>query len=152
MHAPRITTLMIAALLMGGCAGSSPTIRVIGVGEAQRSSQPNRLIVLVEVVNPSPTEMVLSKLQYRLECDAWEPLKGTIALSRSVPPHSSEVFQIPITLRDTIASSKGVDGLGYLLVGRLFAVGQSWRVFAKGTFRAAANASRSPVVRIAASQ
>jgi len=152
MEVRHLTALVFAALMLGACAGSGPSIKVIGLGEAQRLDSDGKLVVLVEVVNPSQTEVVLSKLKYRLECDAWAPVSGTLRLSRSVSPRSSEVFQIPVTAKDKSAGRKGVNGLGFELNGRLYAVDQSWKVSTKGRFRGSANAARVLKVRIASSQ
>ncbi len=138
-------------MCMFACAGNQPSVKIIGLGEASQTSA-DRLVMLVEVVNPSQTEMVLSRLQYSLKCDTWAPVSGTVALARrAVRPKSSEILQIPIRAKN---AKKRVDGLSYEFKGRLFSVDQrlerSWRVSAKGTFASQSSAVSGPSLRVIA--
>jgi len=127
---------------------------MIGVAQAE-AQDTSGVEVLLEVVNPSQTELVLSRLDYHLDCNTWAPLKGSLALSRSVQPSSSEVVQIPIRPRARALGESRQSESVCELSGRLYAVDQKlerwWRVRAKKRFRNK-NAALSPAVRVTTSR
>lgn len=150
-RASALIGLFVVSMMFVGCGGGAPSVKVLGLGETTQADASNRLAVLVEVMNPSQSEMVLSRLEYELRFASWFDVHGSVPLSRSVQPGSSAIFEIPVqaTRRDRKAAAE----MSYVLKGRLFAVDQrlerSWKVFASGKLGGAPQAS-GPAVRVVA--
>lgn len=146
---------LAAAIVLSGwlcaCSGGRPSIKMIGVAQAEQHRGGDDVAVLVEVMNPSQTELVLSRFDYNLDCDVWAPVEGSVSLSRSVGPGASEVVQIPIRPRAAKTRTSAAGHSACELSGRLYAVDQklerSWRVRTQKRFRKD-NAALFPAVRV----
>jgi hypothetical protein len=128
--------LLFATLLVAGCAGGAPDVKVIGVSEAKahRGRPDDRVLVLfVEVINDTGRDLRLSRLQYRMDADRWFTHDGTTPLSRQLVAHSSAVVEVevPWVARDSAAA------VPYHLKGSLTAIDEqierSFSVNATGT-------------------
>ena len=138
MRPPRILVLLAATLLatLSACATTKPALKVIGVGQS-KSSDPV-LVVFVEVVNETPRQLDLSRLEYALAADTWFDSQGEVRLSRSVAPKGTAVVEIPVPFKPRTAGG----GVAYRFDGRLFAqdaqVERSWKITSSGTLDARA--------------
>lgn len=101
-----------------------------------RATMSPKVLVYMEVVNPTSRDLRLSRLDYTLQADTWFESQGSVQLGRAVGPKSSTVVEIavPVSRHDGEA-----DGVLYKLKGRLFAradhVERSWNVDATGQIK-----------------
>ena len=63
-----------------------------------RATSP-KVLVYMEVVNPTSRDLRLSRLDYRLQADTWFESQGSVQLGRSVGPKSSTVVEIAVPVR-----------------------------------------------------
>jgi LEA14-like dessication related protein len=131
--------LLIAASIAfaaAACTTARPAIKVIAMSQARTTSAP-KVLVYMEVVNPTSRDLRLSRLDYRLEADAWFESQGSIQLGRAVAPKSSTIVEIAVPVRRLEGQS--ADAVLYKLKGRLFAradhVERSWKVDATGEIK-----------------
>jgi len=125
--------MSLAIAAAAGCvSGARPQVKVLGVSQA--SSEP-ALVMFVEVVNPTQSELALSRLEYALEAPSLFRTQGKVALQRRIGAGSSAVLEIPVTI-DRTARSSVPTGAPYELEGKLFArenrVERSWKVKVEG--------------------
>lgn len=85
---------LVFFLLLGfatACATSkSPELRVIGVQDA-----PAREVVFVQVTNPAPRPMRLTKLEYTFAAAGATVSTGALDLERDVPANAAIVVEVP---------------------------------------------------------
>ncbi|MCG8423030.1 MAG: LEA type 2 family protein [Proteobacteria bacterium] len=169
MSCRAVLLFLTLAIGLAACAGSSPTVKVLGVTDTRISStQRDNLLVFVEIVNPTRREMTLSRLEYRLDAGSLLKADGEISLAQVLGPESAVVIEVPVHLPRSLQRLQRTrpvhrgspDGsVDYSLSGRLFAVSEriqrSWSVQVEGTLSrdAVADARSGPRVymRIAGS-
>jgi hypothetical protein len=84
----------LATMTAVGCAGArAPELRVIGVHDAPRRQGE---VVFVQVTNPAPRPMRLTKLEYRFAAGASTISQGEVELDRDVPANAAIVVEIPL--------------------------------------------------------
>lgn len=148
LHGRLFRALTLAGLCaVAACgASSSPRVNVLGVQQTNRAPR-QTLTVFVEVVNPTPQNLKLSRLEYRVRAAEWFDTKGEVKLSREVGAESSAVVEIQVPV--TRASAADDAQIPYTLVGRLFAredAGErSWQVSVKGALGAMAGGQGAPL-------
>jgi len=87
----RLSLLTLIGLATA-CAGTkSPELRVIGVHDAPRHE-----VVFVQVTNPAPRPMRLTKLEYTFAAAGNTVSTGHIFLERDVPPNAAIVVEVPL--------------------------------------------------------
>ena len=132
-----LSPLVLAATVVA-CGGSAPHVKVLGMTETQaRDRDASRVMVMfVEVVNPTSTELRLSRLQYQISSSAWFDGTGEITLSRALAPDSAMVVEVPVTMADR-GDDVGNNAIPYQLRGVLYARDQdmerAYRVQSGGT-------------------
>lgn len=130
--------LLAMVATAGGCLGSArPQVKVLGVSQAAMPARGDRtLVMFVEVVNPTQSELTLSRLEYELDAPSLFSTRGNVSLRRKVQPGSSAVVEIPVPLAREIGASRVPSGAPYELEGKLFArenrVERSWKVKVEG--------------------
>jgi len=144
----------ILGVVLGACASTRPSVRVLGVSEVEPRQATRALVVFVEVVNPGEREIQLSKLEYRLRAEPWFATHGRVDLARPIAPGSSAIVEIPVAVRTpdalgtAVASASG--GVPFRLEGELFTVDdrveRAWTVAAAGAFAREAAAPSARVV------
>ena len=81
--------LLVCLVLVVGChAAKSPEMRVIGVHP--------RDSVFVQVTNPAPRPMRLTKLDYTFAADGATVSTGELPLERDVPAGAAVVVEVPL--------------------------------------------------------
>lgn len=97
MRLLRVTQVVgiFAALALGvGCASPRPYVSVLGVAEPDRQA---RMVVMVEVHNPTQTPLRLSQLEYILDHGPeGKTARGRVRLNQTVAPGASKVIDIPV--------------------------------------------------------
>jgi len=137
--------LVVAA----GCTAASPRVTVLGVEQAPRTAEVGRdLLLFVEVVNPSPRDLHLSRLEYRVRAVSWFESAGQVPLTREIGAGESAVVEIPVPVRHADTEHEGT--IPYTLDGRLFAVEdhveRSWSVAVRGAI--GRNGTRTTPIRV----
>jgi hypothetical protein len=137
LRAPRLLPALIvfaSALLTGCAAGPTPRVKVLGAEQVRAHAGGPSLIVFVEVVNPTDSDLALSRLEYDLSADALLRAKGSARVDRRIGPDSSAVVEISVPVERKVAAA--LPGASYRLAGKLFAHGdhmeQFWKVEVKG--------------------
>jgi hypothetical protein len=94
------------------------------------------MVMFVEVVNPTASELQLSRLQYEIRSQDWLEGTGEVSLSRALAPDSAVVVEVPVTLADRRDGEAG-EAIPYQLTGTLFARDQemerAYKVHSDGT-------------------
>jgi hypothetical protein len=130
-HVPLLAIAL--ALLVSGCASSSPRVTVLGVEQAHKSPR-RSLLVFVEVVNPSSRDLRLSRLEYKVRADSWFESQGQVSVERDIGAGSSAVVEISVPVQHADGSQSG--NIPYTLEGKLFAledkIERSWNVAVRG--------------------
>jgi hypothetical protein len=86
---------LLVLLATAACTGArSPELRVIGVHDAPRQGE----VVFVQVTNPAPRPMRLTKLEYRFAAGSATVSQGEVELDRDVPANAAIVVEVPLDL------------------------------------------------------
>lgn len=131
------SALLLAAALFA-CGSSAPHVKVLGVTDTQdEGRRASRVMVMfVEVVNPTSSELQLSRLQYEISSEAWFKGTGEVSLARALAPDSAVVVEVPVTLADR-RDGQAAGTIPYQLTGTLFAHDQemerAYKVHSDGT-------------------
>ena len=89
-----LSRLVLIALLgfAAACTHSnSPQLRVIGVHDA-----PHHEVVFVQMTNPAPRPMRLTKLEYTFAAAGNTVSTGQVQLERDVPANATIVVEVPL--------------------------------------------------------
>lgn len=89
-----LSRLIVVLLLSFAAActhSKSPELKVIGVQDAPRSE-----VVFVQVTNPAPRPMRLTKLEYTFAAAGNTVSTGAIELERDVPPNAAIIVEVPL--------------------------------------------------------
>ncbi|MBA2543881.1 MAG: hypothetical protein H0V17_29825 [Deltaproteobacteria bacterium] len=83
---------LIALGFAAACSPSqSPQMRVIGVQDAPRHE-----VVFVQVTNPAPRPMRLTKLEYTFAAGSATISEGSVYLQRDIPANAAIVVEVPL--------------------------------------------------------
>ena len=130
--------LLAALLSAAGCSTTGPSVKVLGVQQAQATPS-QRITVFVEVVNPTSRELTLSRLEYRVRARSWFESEGAVALSRQIGAESSAIVEIQVPVK-RVAGAGDDETIPYTLEGKLFAredkMERSWDVAVTGALGA----------------
>lgn len=93
MTRPSVLGLLVPVILAAAaCRGAgSPELRVLGVHDNPDAQQ----VVFVQVTNPAPHAMRLTKLEYTFAASGTQVSAGEVPLSRDVPADSTVVVEVP---------------------------------------------------------
>ena len=91
MRCLAVALVAVAAFGTACHAGGSPELRVLGLHDADDSR-----VVFVQVTNPAPQSMRLTKLEYTFEASGHNVSAGELPLSRDVPSDSTVVLEVPL--------------------------------------------------------
>ncbi len=140
----RSTSLLVTAAalsILAGCSTHRPQVKVIGISQPHRvvANDDQSVILFLEVVNPTPRDLRLSRIEYQLDAESWFASRGAVKLSRAVGADSVAVVEIPIPV-DASAHAERARKVPYRFEGRLYTleerVERSWRVKVNGTIGA----------------
>ncbi len=133
-----------------GCSSKGPQVKVLGVTQPKEPMAQQRILVFVEVINPTRHDLRLSRLEYNFHADSWLDSEGKVGLAREIAPGASAVVEIPVPVRARDGALPA--GVPFTLEGTLFAQDdrfeRSWVVHAKGNLRNT-GATGSLTVRVA---
>lgn len=87
----RLAFLVLLGFAAACTATKSPELRVIGVTDAPRHE-----VVFVQVTNPAPRPMRLTKLEYTFAAAGATVSTGAVELERDVPPNAAIVVEVPL--------------------------------------------------------
>jgi hypothetical protein len=87
----RLAFLLLLGFATACTATKSPELRVIGVHDAPRHE-----VVFVQVTNPAPRPMRLTKLEYSFAAAGATVSTGAVDLEREVPPNAAIVVEVPL--------------------------------------------------------
>lgn len=102
----RLVLITSLALVACATAGSTPTLRVLGVHNATQAHE----VVFVQVSNPASRPMRLTKLEYTFAASGTTLSTGELSLDRDVPASSAVVVEVPVegtgamTLKGTLTA------------------------------------------------
>jgi hypothetical protein len=87
-----LRVFVVAALGTLGCMSTkAPELRVLGVHESLRHES-----VFVQVTNPAPRAMRLTKLEYTFASQGATLSTGKVPLAREVPAGAAVVIEVPL--------------------------------------------------------
>lgn len=105
-----VTLALVVGIAVTACsAAQTPSVRVLGVHEAQR-----REVVFVQVTNPASKPMRLTRLDYVFASSQGTVSEGAVPLARELPANSAVVLEVPL-------SGDAPDGEMMTLSGKLTA-------------------------------
>jgi LEA14-like dessication related protein len=88
----RLAFFVLLGFATACTAARSPQLTVIGVQDA-----PTREVVFVQVTNPAPRPMRLTKLEYTFAAGNETVSTGEVELHRDVPANAAIVVEVPLT-------------------------------------------------------
>jgi LEA14-like dessication related protein len=117
----RRTLFFLGFLALAGiaCGGAQPRVNVLGLSTVRARGASPSLVVVVDIHNPTGTQLVLSGLDYHFQADPWFQASGTVTLRRALPAGSSATVEIPLSLEKVAEGVTEVDAISYRLEGRL---------------------------------
>lgn len=102
------------------CGHAQPRVKVLGLSPVKSSGVTTAIVVVVDIHNPTGTQLRLSGLDYRFQADPWFEASGTVVLRRALPAGASATVEIPVPVKDTVfRGSTLAQGVRYRLKGRL---------------------------------
>lgn len=105
-----VALALVVGIAVTACTGAqTPSVRVLGVHEAQR-----REVVFVQVTNPASKPMRLTRLDYVFASSQGTVSEGAVPLARELPANSAVVLEVPL-------SGDAPDGEMMTLSGKLTA-------------------------------
>lgn len=105
-----VALALVVGIAVTACsAAQTPSVRVLGVHEAQR-----REVVFVQVTNPASKPMRLTRLDYVFASSQGTVSEGAVPLARELPANSAVVLEVPL-------SGDAPDGEMMTLSGKLTA-------------------------------
>lgn len=87
----RLAFLLLLGFAAACTHSKSPELKVIGVHDAPRHE-----VVFVQVTNPAPRPMRLTKLEYSFAAAGATVSTGEVDLERDVPPNAAIVVEVPL--------------------------------------------------------
>lgn len=121
--------ILLAALLLGGCAGmrlQPPSVTLAGIEVIEANLFEQRLAFRLRVVNPNDVEIPLEGLRFEVELNGEPFAKGASNKAVKVPRLGEAVLEVNVVtgfagiLRQIQILSRGnVDAIPYRIKGRL---------------------------------
>lgn len=87
-----VALALVVGIAITACSSAqNPSVRVLGVQEAQR-----REVVFVQVTNPASKPMRLTRLDYVFAAQGETVSEGAVPLARELPANSAVVLEVPL--------------------------------------------------------
>jgi LEA14-like dessication related protein len=131
-----IAALLLAALLLGGCAGieiQPPSVTLAGIEVVEASLFEQRLAIKLRVLNPNTIEIPIEGLSFEVEINGEPFAKGVSDKAIKVPRLGEAVLDVTAVtgfagiLRQIQGLARGnIDALSYRIKGRLMTGSSSY--------------------------
>jgi LEA14-like dessication related protein len=124
-----VATILLAVLLLGGCAGmeiQTPSVTVAGIEVIEAGLFEQRLAIKLRVLNPNNVEIPINGLSFEVELNGEPFAKGVSDKAVKVPRMGEAILDVTAVtgfagiIRQIQGLSHGkIDALSYRIKGRL---------------------------------